>query len=177
MSAPISASLRVRRACTGRASRCRASYDRRLLPGETHEGVLAAILGLPVPPSIKFQAVIAEGEHSSYTGRVLRQQKFFPAWVFAEEHPFVQSALKGLRAAGLEPDYFDKEFLRLWFIEHCDPYNDATLPAAPADMVAELARRYAAIFTQLSGETVSAAEGNIEERIRNNLAAQTRRAS
>jgi phosphoribosylaminoimidazole-succinocarboxamide synthase len=78
---------------------------------------------------------------------------------------------------GLEPDYFDKEFLRLWFIEHCDPYHDATLPAAPADMVAELARRYAAIFTQLSGETVSAAEGNIEERIRKNLAAQMRRAS
>lgn len=78
---------------------------------------------------------------------------------------------------GLEPDYFDKEFLRLWFIAHCDPYGDATLPAAPADMVAELARRYAAIFTQLSGETASAAEGNIEERIRKNLAAQMRRAS
>ena len=27
-------------------------------------------------------------------------------------------------AAGEEPDYFDKEFLRLWFREHCDPYND-----------------------------------------------------
>jgi phosphoribosylaminoimidazole-succinocarboxamide synthase len=78
---------------------------------------------------------------------------------------------------GLEPDYFDKEFLRLWFIAHCDPYGDATLPAAPADMVAELARRYAAIFTQLSGATVGAAEENIEERIRTNLAAQMRRAS
>jgi phosphoribosylaminoimidazole-succinocarboxamide synthase len=78
---------------------------------------------------------------------------------------------------GLEPDYFDKEFLRLWFIEHCDPYADATLPEAPADMVAELARRYAAIFSQLSGETVSAADGDIEERIRGNLASQMRRAS
>jgi acetylornithine deacetylase/succinyl-diaminopimelate desuccinylase-like protein len=29
--------------------------------------------------------------------------KFYPAWKFAEEHPFVQSALLGLRAAGLNP--------------------------------------------------------------------------
>jgi len=78
---------------------------------------------------------------------------------------------------GLEPDYFDKEFLRLWFMEHCDPYRDATLPEAPADMVEELSRRYAAIFHQLTGETVSAEEEDIEERIRRNLAAPSRRAS
>jgi phosphoribosylaminoimidazole-succinocarboxamide synthase len=78
---------------------------------------------------------------------------------------------------GEEPEYFDKEFLRLWFMDHCDPYNDATLPEAPADMVEELSRRYAAIFTQLSGETVSAGDENIEERIRRNLAAHLRRAS
>jgi phosphoribosylaminoimidazole-succinocarboxamide synthase len=78
---------------------------------------------------------------------------------------------------GLEPDYFDKEFLRLWFIEHCDPYKDAVLPAAPAAMVEELSRRYAAIFNQLSGETLSAGDEDILERIRRNLAAQMRRAS
>jgi phosphoribosylaminoimidazole-succinocarboxamide synthase len=78
---------------------------------------------------------------------------------------------------GLEPEYFDKEFLRLWFMEHCDPYGDATLPQAPADMVEELSRRYAAIFHQLTGESVGTAEENIEERIRRNLAAPSRRAS
>ena len=80
-------------------------------------------------------------------------------------------------ARGQEPEYFDKEFLRLWFMDHCDPYNDATLPEAPADMVAELSRRYAAIFHQLTGENVSAAQENIEERIRRNLATHVRRAS
>jgi len=80
-------------------------------------------------------------------------------------------------AERLPPDYFDKEFLRLWFMDHCDPYNDATLPEAPADMVEELSRRYAAIFTQLTGETVTATQENIEERIRANLSAHLRRAS
>ena len=80
-------------------------------------------------------------------------------------------------ARGEEPEYFDKEFLRLWFMDHCDPYNDATLPEAPAEMVEEMSRRYAAIFQQLTGESVSATQENIEERIRRNLSAHLRRAS
>jgi phosphoribosylaminoimidazole-succinocarboxamide synthase len=55
-------------------------------------------------------------------------------------------------AKGEEPEYFDKEFLRIWFREHCDPYNDAVLPDAPADMVAELLRRYIEIYEQLTGQ-------------------------
>lgn len=75
-------------------SRCRVTYDRRLLPGETIESVLNA---LPV------KGKIAEGEHTTYTGATLRGAKFFPAWVFPEEHPLVQHALRGLRVSGLNP--------------------------------------------------------------------------
>jgi phosphoribosylaminoimidazole-succinocarboxamide synthase len=53
--------------------------------------------------------------------------------------------------AGLEPEYFDKEFLRLWFKDNCDPYNDAVLPDAPAEMVAELSRRYIEIYETITG--------------------------
>ncbi len=56
-------------------------------------------------------------------------------------------------AGGDEPDYFDKEFLRLWFREHCDPYKDEVLPEAPAALVTELSRRYIALYQQLTGET------------------------
>jgi len=55
-------------------------------------------------------------------------------------------------AKGEEPEYFDKEFLRIWFKEHSDPYKDATLPEAPADMVAELSRRYIEIYEELTGQ-------------------------
>ena len=53
---------------------------------------------------------------------------------------------------GLEPEYFDKEFLRLWFRENCDPYKDAVLPKAPADLVAELSRRYIEIYETITGK-------------------------
>lgn len=54
-------------------------------------------------------------------------------------------------SAGEEPQYFDKEFLRLWFRDHCDPYRDAALPAAPAELVQELSRRYIAMYEQITG--------------------------
>ncbi|CAK9163592.1 unnamed protein product [Ilex paraguariensis] len=43
---------------------------------------------------------------------------------------------------GLEPENVDKEFLRLWFKDHCNPYDDEVLPDAPEELVSELAWRY-----------------------------------
>jgi len=45
-----------------------------------------------------------------------------------------------------EPEYFDKEFLRIWFKDNCDPYKDKILPTAPVELVAELSRRYIEIY-------------------------------
>jgi phosphoribosylaminoimidazole-succinocarboxamide synthase len=53
---------------------------------------------------------------------------------------------------GEEPEYFDKEFLRLWFKDNCDPYKDKVLPEAPADLVAELSRRYIEIYETITGK-------------------------
>lgn len=70
---------------------------------------------------------------------------------------------------GLEPENFDKEFLRLWFKEHCDPYKDKILPPAPEDMIAELSRRYVKICEQITGLPFKIETGNVEKRIENNL--------
>ncbi len=70
---------------------------------------------------------------------------------------------------GLEPENFDKEFLRLWFKENCDPYKDEKLPEAPEEMVLELSRRYIRIFEQITGTSFKVETGNIEKRIENNL--------
>jgi phosphoribosylaminoimidazole-succinocarboxamide synthase len=74
-------------------------------------------------------------------------------------------------AAGEEPQYFDKEFLRLWFRDHCDPYRDASLPPAPPELVDELSRRYIAMFEQITGTKFVYGEMPILPRIEKNLRA------
>ncbi|HSG46031.1 MAG TPA: YgeY family selenium metabolism-linked hydrolase [Anaerolineales bacterium] len=86
-------------------SRCKATYDRRLLINETVDDVLGTIKSLLELKDIPFNAFIAEGEHQSYTGTTLTCKKFFPAWELEVEHPFVQSALDGLHASGLDPQF------------------------------------------------------------------------
>ncbi|PIE51100.1 phosphoribosylaminoimidazolesuccinocarboxamide synthase [Candidatus Fermentibacteria bacterium] len=63
-------------------------------------------------------------------------------------------------AQGLEPKNIDKEFLRLWFRDHCDPYKDEVLPEAPAELVAELSSRYITLFEMITGEEFEPAQGN-----------------
>jgi phosphoribosylaminoimidazole-succinocarboxamide synthase len=53
-------------------------------------------------------------------------------------------------AAGNEPENIDKEFLRLWFRDQCDPYKDAVLPEAPRDLVMELSRRYITLYEMIT---------------------------
>jgi phosphoribosylaminoimidazole-succinocarboxamide synthase len=72
-------------------------------------------------------------------------------------------------AAGEEPQYFDKEFLRLWFKDHSDPYRDAILPDAPAELVEELSRRYIQIYEQITGEKFVSGATPILPRIEQNL--------
>lgn len=73
-------------------------------------------------------------------------------------------------ANGKEPEYFDKEFLRLWFKDHCDPYKDKELPEAPEDMRVELARRYIEIYERLSRKKFEIPEvGDVAARIEANL--------
>ena len=68
-------------------------------------------------------------------------------------------------AGGLEPENIDKEFLRLWFREHCDPYKDESLPEAPKDLVLELSRRYITLYEMITGKhfdfTMEDGEGGI----------------
>ncbi len=72
-------------------------------------------------------------------------------------------------AAGEEPDYFDKEFLRLWFREHCDPYADKALPDAPAELVGELSRRYVRMYEQITCTKFEPGAAPILPRIERNL--------
>lgn len=73
-------------------------------------------------------------------------------------------------SAGLEPQNFDKEFLRLWFKANCDPYQDKILPSAPNDMLVDLSWRYIQIYEQLTGNKFQTdLDTSILKRIEKNL--------
>ncbi len=88
-------------------SHCRATYDRRLLPGETEESVLAPLQALldklmAADPAIRAKVSYAGGQASCYTGNTIQARRFFPAWLYNEECGFVQEILAELRAMGRE---------------------------------------------------------------------------
>ena len=74
-------------------------------------------------------------------------------------------------AAGQEPQNIDKEFLRLWFVDNCDPYNDETLPEAPEELVAELSSRYIYLYETITGGVFPFPDTGkpVSERINENL--------
>lgn len=70
---------------------------------------------------------------------------------------------------GEEPENIDKEFLRLWFKEHCDPYKDKVLPEAPEELVVELSKRYIQLYEMTIGKKFAAETGDVTTRIEKNL--------
>lgn len=87
---------------------CRATYDRRLLVGETKESILQPLLDLiremkSRDSQLTATASFAANAEKCYTGSEIRGERFFPGWVFDDNDPFVQTALAGLRSAGLNP--------------------------------------------------------------------------
>lgn len=96
-------------------SYCRATYDRRLLVGETRESVLEPIQELlnqlmEKDPGIRAKASYAVGEELCYNGNVIRGERFFPGWLHRENELFIQEILKELRASGFQPEVTQYSF-------------------------------------------------------------------
>jgi putative selenium metabolism hydrolase len=87
---------------------CKATYDRRLLVGETKESVLQPLRELlerlqKEDPKLKAKVSFAVGEEICYTGEKISGERFFPAWLFDQEEMHVQSIYRELTANGYLP--------------------------------------------------------------------------
>ena len=87
---------------------CRATYDRRVLVGETQDSVLQPIIDLlktmrEEDAELDARVSFASGSETCYTGKRIEGKRFFPGWLYDEADDFVQAVLAGLRGAGLEP--------------------------------------------------------------------------
>ncbi len=71
-----------------------------------------------------------------------------------------------------EPENIDKEFLRLWFVQNCDPYGEGQLPAAPEELVVELSSRYIRLYEMITGTRFTPPPDEpVLKRLRRNLEA------
>ncbi len=87
---------------------CRATYDRRLLVGETRKSVLAPLQALldemmAEDDTLKAAVGYAVGEELCYTGNTIKGERFFPGWLFEADAPFVTSVINELRAMNFNP--------------------------------------------------------------------------
>lgn len=94
---------------------CKATFDRRLLVGETKESVLEPIEKLLTElmkqdPEMKVKVSYAKGKETCYTGEIIEAERFFPGWLYDENDEFVQAAYKGLKQAGLNPEITEYSF-------------------------------------------------------------------
>ncbi|MES2998048.1 MAG: phosphoribosylaminoimidazolesuccinocarboxamide synthase [Pseudomonadota bacterium] len=53
---------------------------------------------------------------------------------------------------GREPQAYDKEMLRLWYRQRCDPYRVTTLPEAPSDLITAVSARYRKLYEIITNQ-------------------------
>lgn len=94
---------------------CRATYDRRLLLGETPEMVLEPLQDvldklMQEDSEASYKISYAVGVEKCWTGNTITGKRFFPGWLYDQEEPFVQSIVKELRADGFTPEITQYNF-------------------------------------------------------------------
>jgi phosphoribosylaminoimidazole-succinocarboxamide synthase len=70
---------------------------------------------------------------------------------------------------GLEPENFDKEFIRLWYAKRVNPYKDK-IPPMSKDLIVQAAKRYVKSYEMITGKRFKSFIYPIEERIQKTLA-------
>ena len=88
--------------------RCRATFDRRTLPGEVEDDVLGEVQAIidalaQGDPELRASVSIAVDSFKTYTGHQIDAPNFAPAWRMADDAPIVQAGISALTKAGLVP--------------------------------------------------------------------------
>jgi putative selenium metabolism hydrolase len=86
--------------------RCRATFDRRTLVGESEGDVLGPIRDVVAKVAASWGATgtvdVAAHRHTTYSGQLVETTKFAPAWLFSADDAVVTLAAEGLARAGLD---------------------------------------------------------------------------
>lgn len=88
---------------------CRATYDRRLLVGETRESVLAPLQAIldrlqKEDPTLRASVSFSEGKEQCYTGKTIASDRFFPGWRIDKKADYVQKIRQKICEKGYAPE-------------------------------------------------------------------------
>lgn len=88
--------------------RCTATFDRRLLLGETEEDILSEMRSIidtyvQNDPTLHAKVSLGVDRFQTWTGFELEAVNFAPAWRTPDDHVVVQTAMNALVSAGLMP--------------------------------------------------------------------------
>lgn len=94
---------------------CRATYDRRLLTGETREDVLRPLQELcekmkKEDPELNVKVSFAKGKEICYTGNEIEGERFFPGWLFDQKESYIQDVYHALTENGYTPEITQYNF-------------------------------------------------------------------
>ena len=94
---------------------CRATYDRRLLVGETKDSVLKPIQEMldrmmGEDPELKVKVSYAIGKELCHTGNEIEGERFFPGWLHDANESFIQEVKNELEIMGYVPQITQYNF-------------------------------------------------------------------
>jgi len=94
---------------------CTVTYDRRLLPGETKEEVLAPVLEVikkleQEDPRFKAKAYYSVGEEECFTGVKITGERFFPGWLYEPTEDYVVKIKNRMDELGINPRLTEYNF-------------------------------------------------------------------
>jgi phosphoribosylaminoimidazole-succinocarboxamide synthase len=83
---------------------------------------------------------------------------------------WIKKTYKERFAKSLEPENFDKEFLRIWYKNH-GYTGDGKPPPMPSSLAAKVSKLYKNVYRLLTGKSLAPIDGNLslEKRIQKNL--------
>ena len=87
---------------------CRATYDRRLLVGETRQSVLAPLQQVidrmqAQQPGLRARISFSQGQERCYTGQTIAADRFFPGWLVDKNEDWIQDILHRVQSMGYTP--------------------------------------------------------------------------
>jgi putative selenium metabolism hydrolase len=115
------------------ADSCTVYIDRRVIPSDTRQSTMAEISQLPAFQRAGAEIEVLQYEETAYTGKTYGQEKFFPAWAMADDHPLVLASAQTAELARQQPAEVNRWVFSTNGVATCGTYGIPSIGYGPGD--------------------------------------------